>query len=250
MSHAAILNPLANLGPPSASSLNNNSDYTGSMPSLTSAPQMPSLKPAPHVPSRKLNGTAVTPKEEKNVKYDADGKRIKKGELDPATMVHVPGGMRRSWAGGVCYLQYFLSSAYFLFTLSLHLDVVLLIHSLYSSVIIIFFSTLSRSRLLFSYLYIYWHSKLMMLHCNISYIEHENSKRLNWVWELRACMHTCYLFIDSFCTFQESLSAWTVVTRQTLSLTWTRTWDFTPTSRSTACSAATRLTGEVTLKNT
>lgn len=93
MSHAAIVNPMANLAAPSAPS-DQNQDY--SLPMLTSAPQMPTLKPAPSVSIPRMSTPSqVTEKVtiDKNVKYDADGKRIKKGELDPATMIHVPGGL-------------------------------------------------------------------------------------------------------------------------------------------------------------
>lgn len=103
MSHAAIVNPMANLGSASLAGMSNGSLPEYQMPALSAAPQMPTLKPAPSM-NNSNPGTPVssiqTPvtsksakKDDKNVKYDADGKRIKKGELDPATMVHVPGGM-------------------------------------------------------------------------------------------------------------------------------------------------------------
>ena len=88
MSHAAIVNPLANLGPPMYSGNSRRTpDQQYQLPVLKSAPQMPLLKPAPSVKS------SEKPKDV--IKLNSDGKPIKKGELDPSTMVHVPGGKSR-----------------------------------------------------------------------------------------------------------------------------------------------------------
>lgn len=92
MSHAAIVNPLANL----SSSSTSPSSYKVSSHSpepqyqLSSAPQMPMLKPAPNVKSHGSDKNMALAKE--LAKLTQDGKPIKKGELDPSTMVHVPGG--------------------------------------------------------------------------------------------------------------------------------------------------------------
>ena len=91
MSHAAIVNPMANLGPPAyPGSSQQSSDQQYQLPQLTSAPQMPMLKPAPNVKSSGKDKPAASGKDV--IKLNSDGKPIKKGELDPSTMVHVPGG--------------------------------------------------------------------------------------------------------------------------------------------------------------
>ena len=102
MSHAAIVNPLANLGPPmfpmSANQQSSNPHQSppeySMPPQLTSAPQMPMLKPAPNLKTA-ISKTGAVPgiTSARDVKLNSDGKPIKKGELDPSTMVHVPGGI-------------------------------------------------------------------------------------------------------------------------------------------------------------
>lgn len=100
MSHAAIVNPLANLGPPMFPMLANQMKPQQSPPEysmppeMSSAPQMPMLKPAPNMKTPiSKNGGVPGITSARDVKLNSDGKPIKKGELDPSTMVHVPGGM-------------------------------------------------------------------------------------------------------------------------------------------------------------
>lgn len=95
MSHAAIVNPLANLGPPMFPMGNRNTStpeqqYGHGLPQLAAAPQMPMLKPAPSIKCPSKEKVPIS--KELIVKLNSDGKPIKKGELDPSTMVHVPGG--------------------------------------------------------------------------------------------------------------------------------------------------------------
>lgn len=99
MSHAAIVNPLADLGPltfnvsghnQQAGDEQSQSTLMYQLPQLTGAPpQMPMLKPAPNMKSGKEKNNIG---KDLVIKLNSDGKPIKKGELDPSTMVHVPGG--------------------------------------------------------------------------------------------------------------------------------------------------------------
>jgi len=107
MSHAAIINPLANLGPPSLPStkpqFSPQHPRVSKLSSSSSTPQMPLLKPAPNIKSSgtlRLNGSS----KETVIRLNSDGKPIKKGELDPSTMVHVPGGLLKLYTALIEFL--------------------------------------------------------------------------------------------------------------------------------------------------
>lgn len=141
MSHAAIVNPLANLGPPmfpmsGGGSANQSTQQQPQpqhaqlspqeyqqMPQLSGAPQMPMLKPAPNMKSPANGRGGAT--NSKDIKLNSDGKPIKKGELDPSTMIHVPGGNKTIF---IYYFMFFLSLKYTLVS-----DAVAHIHGLFIS---------------------------------------------------------------------------------------------------------------------